>query len=104
MSSYQLVKQFSTQEPATCLQFTSTSIIIGTDRFFEVDLTNFAIEGQWGTGTMGRGTDGGGSGGSSIESYRCFTVVASAINRLIVKLLALKGFTAASRLVLDALL
>ncbi|KAF0310045.1 Citron Rho-interacting kinase [Amphibalanus amphitrite] len=33
-----------TQEPATCLQFTATSIIIGTDRFFEVDLSNFAIE------------------------------------------------------------
>ena len=54
MSSYQLVKQFSTQEPATCLQFTATSIIIGTDRFFEVDLTNFAIEGQ----CAGRDRDG----------------------------------------------
>ncbi|XP_037088374.1 citron rho-interacting kinase-like [Pollicipes pollicipes] len=44
LTTYQLVKQFSTQEPATCLHFTSSSIIIGTDRFFEVDLCNFAIE------------------------------------------------------------
>lgn len=37
-TSYQLVKQFSTQEPATCLHFTASSIIIGTEIAFEVDL------------------------------------------------------------------
>ena len=65
MSSYQLVKQFSTQEPATCLQFTPTSIIIGTDRFFEVDLNNFAIEGQ--SGRSDRRLGGPGSNESRAE-------------------------------------
>ena len=39
-----MVKQYSTQEPSSCLYFTATSLIVGAEKFYEIDLNTFNIE------------------------------------------------------------
>ena len=40
-----LCNQYSTQEPCSCLHFTQVSLIVGAEKFYEIDLKTFEIEG-----------------------------------------------------------
>lgn len=40
-----LCRQYSTQEPCTCLHFTQVSLIVGAEKFYEIDLKTFEIDG-----------------------------------------------------------
>ncbi|KAK4323358.1 hypothetical protein Pmani_005912 [Petrolisthes manimaculis] len=37
-------QQYSTQEPCTCLHFTQVSLIVGAEKFYEIDLKTFEID------------------------------------------------------------
>lgn len=42
---FSLCNQYSTQEPCSCLYFTQASLIVGAEKFYEIDLKTFEIEG-----------------------------------------------------------
>lgn len=44
--SFEVFRQFSTQEPCSCFQFTSNSLIVGAERFYKINLKNFTIQGK----------------------------------------------------------
>lgn len=41
---FSLCNQYSTQEPCSCLYFTQASLIVGAEKFYEIDLKTFEIE------------------------------------------------------------
>ncbi|XP_045137030.1 citron rho-interacting kinase-like [Portunus trituberculatus] len=41
---FSLCNQYSTQEPCSCLHFTQVSLIVGAEKFYEIDLKTFEIE------------------------------------------------------------
>lgn len=43
---FTLCNQYSTQEPCSCLYFTQASLIVGAEKFYEIDLKTFEIEGM----------------------------------------------------------
>lgn len=43
---FSLCNQYSTQEPCSCLYFTQASLIVGAEKFYEIDLKTFEIEGM----------------------------------------------------------
>ena len=40
------MQEIQTAEPSSCLLFTETSILAGTDRFYEIELKDFKIDGE----------------------------------------------------------
>ncbi|KAB7495998.1 Citron Rho-interacting kinase [Armadillidium nasatum] len=42
--SFEVCRQYSTQEPCSCFQFTPTSLIVGAERFYKINLKNFEID------------------------------------------------------------
>merc|ERR1712127_549540 len=42
--SFVLRNKFSTDQPTACIQFTSHSVLVGTTKFYEIDLKNFSAE------------------------------------------------------------
>lgn len=42
---FTVCRQYSTQEPCSCLHFTQASLIVGAEKFYEIDLKTFDIEG-----------------------------------------------------------
>ncbi|QQP38217.1 Citron Rho-interacting kinase, partial [Caligus rogercresseyi] len=43
-SAFQLVHKFSTDNPTSCLQFTASSVLVITDKIYDIDLEDFAVE------------------------------------------------------------
>ncbi|KAK7071774.1 hypothetical protein SK128_024513, partial [Halocaridina rubra] len=41
---FSVCRQYSTQEPCSCLHFTQASLIVGAEKFYEIDLMTFEIE------------------------------------------------------------
>lgn len=44
MKTFCLRKRLKTVVPCSCALFTSNSVIVGTDKFYEIDLQNFSVE------------------------------------------------------------
>lgn len=44
--SFQLLKVLETQEPCSCILMTPHSIIVGCNKFFEIDAQDFSVEGK----------------------------------------------------------
>lgn len=43
-NEFNVCRQYSTQEPCSCLHFTKASLIVGAEKFYEIDLKTFDIE------------------------------------------------------------
>ncbi|XP_066953798.1 citron rho-interacting kinase-like [Macrobrachium rosenbergii] len=41
---FTVCRQYSTQEPCSCLHFTQATLIVGAEKFYEIDLKTFEIE------------------------------------------------------------
>ncbi|CAL4077327.1 unnamed protein product, partial [Meganyctiphanes norvegica] len=41
---FKVCRQYSPQEPCSCFHFTTASLIVGAERFYEIDLRTFTIE------------------------------------------------------------
>ena len=42
-----LLQEIETLEPCSCVHFTSYSIIIGTNKFYEIEMKQYVLEGEW---------------------------------------------------------
>lgn len=46
LSSCFLLQEIETLEPCSCIHLTSYSIIIGTNKFYEIEMKQFVLEGE----------------------------------------------------------
>ncbi|XP_069789543.1 citron Rho-interacting kinase-like isoform X8 [Narcine bancroftii] len=44
LDSFAIRKEVETSEPCSCIQFTAYSIIIGTNKFYEIEMKNYTLE------------------------------------------------------------
>lgn len=40
-------QEIETLEPCSCIHLTSYSVIIGTNKFYEIEMKQFVLEGEW---------------------------------------------------------
>lgn len=43
---YPLSQEIETSEPCSCIHFTNYSILIGTNKFYEIDMKQYTLEGR----------------------------------------------------------
>ncbi|GCC42151.1 hypothetical protein chiPu_0026067, partial [Chiloscyllium punctatum] len=44
LDSFAIRKEIETSEPCSCIQFTGYSIIIGTNKFYEIEMKHYTLE------------------------------------------------------------
>ena len=69
MNCFVTRKEIDSSEPCCSLLFSNTKIIVGSNKFYQIDMEQFTIKGNvwwWCNGGGGDGDDHGGGGGGGV--------------------------------------